>query len=63
MITKQIITNENVPVAVVLDYNEYLELENIKDDFNDYFTAAETLKENKVWTNHEDMLKMLDIED
>jgi hypothetical protein len=62
VITKQIISNENVPVAVVLDYNEYIELENIKDDFNDYFTAVETLKDNKVWTKHEDMIKMLENE-
>lgn len=63
MITKQIITNENVPIAVVLDYNEYIELEQIKDDFNDYFSAVETLNNNQNWTKHEDMLKMLEIED
>ena len=63
MITKQIISNENIPVAVVLDYNEYIELEHIKDDFNDYFSAVETLNETKVWTKHEDMLKMLETVD
>ena len=63
MISKQIISNENTPLAVVLDYNEYVELIQIKDDFNDYFSAVETLSDNKVWTKHEDMLKMLEIED
>ena len=62
MITKQIIKNENQPVAVILDYNEYLELEQIKDDYNDYFSAVETLQENKIWTKHEDMLKILELE-
>jgi len=63
VITKQIIKNENVPVAIILDYNEYLELEKFKEDYNDYISGIETLQKNNNWTNHEDMLKLLEVKD
>ncbi len=61
MITKQLIKEDDTPVAVVLDYEEYLRLLQIEEDYLDYNAAAKTKKTNKNWTDHEDLKAKLGI--
>jgi hypothetical protein len=61
MITKQLIKEDDTPVAVVLDYEEYLRLKQVEEDYLDYNAAAETKKTNKNWTDHKDLKKELGI--
>ena len=55
MIKTQIIKEGNQPIAVILDYKEYLRLKEIEEDKFDYYTAFEIKKNNKIWTDHEDL--------
>ncbi|HPS58032.1 MAG TPA: hypothetical protein PK514_07990 [Spirochaetota bacterium] len=55
MIKKHIIKEEGKPVAVVLDYNEYVELKAMAEDKPDYYTAIETKRKNKKWVSHDDL--------
>lgn len=60
MITTQIIKEGKKPVAVILDYEEYLRLREIAQDRSDYETAIETKNANNKWTDHADLKKQLD---
>jgi len=59
MIKTQIINEDNKPVAVILDYKEFLRLKELEEDISDYNSALEVKKNNTVWINHEDIKKEL----
>jgi Ethanolamine utilization protein EutJ (predicted chaperonin) len=59
MIKKQIIKEDNKPVAVVLDYQEYLKLEEYREDVIDYQEAVEIKRTNKKWVDHDNLKKDL----
>ncbi|OGW16345.1 MAG: hypothetical protein A3K09_00930 [Nitrospinae bacterium RIFCSPLOWO2_12_FULL_47_7] len=59
MIKTQIIKEDRKPVAVILDYKEYLRLKEIEEDRGDYFSALDVKKKNKKWTSHRDLKKTL----
>ena len=55
MIKTQVIHENDNPVAVVLDYNEYLRLKEIEEDREDCCSALETKLNNKKWISHNDL--------
>jgi hypothetical protein len=57
MIKKHIIKEEGKPVAVILDYNEYMELKALAEDRRDYYNAIETKRNNKKWIPHDELKK------
>ena len=61
MIKPQLIEIENKPVAIILDYNEYLRLKEIEEDKSDYYSALKTKLQNKKWINHKDLKKDLNL--
>lgn len=61
MIKTQIINEDDKPVAVILDYQEYLRLKEIEEDVSDYNSALEVKENNTVWIRHDDLKKELDL--
>ena len=61
MIESQIIKENSKPIAIILDYNEYLRLKEYEMDIKDYFSAVETKQTNKKWFTHDEMKKELNI--
>lgn len=61
MIKTQIIKENRRPVAVILDYKEYMRLKEIEEDKTEYDSALETKKKNKKWTSHKDLKKALGV--
>jgi len=61
MIKKHIIKEEGKPVAVILDYKEYMELKAMAEDKSDYYSAIETKRNNKKWVSHEELKMEFDI--
>lgn len=59
MIKTQIIEENGQPIAVILDYVEYLRLKEIEQDKLDYYSAIETKRQNKKWTGHPKLKKKL----
>lgn len=59
MIRMQIIKEGRKPVAVILDYKEYLRLKEIEEERNDYSSALDVKKKNKQWTTHRNLKKSL----
>lgn len=59
MIKKQIIKEDNKPIAVILDYEEYQRLKEIEQDHFDYYSALAVKRKNKKWTTHKDLKKEL----
>jgi len=59
MIKTSILKENNKPVAVVLDYQEYLRLKNLEKDKNDYLEAVSIKKKNKKWLQHNELKKEL----
>ncbi|KWT94600.1 hypothetical protein [Candidatus Magnetominusculus xianensis] len=57
----QVIEEDGKPVAVIMDYNEYLKYKEIEDDRDDYYSAVETKLKNKEWVNHKDLKTKLGI--
>ncbi|MBI5192006.1 MAG: hypothetical protein HZA08_01035 [Nitrospirae bacterium] len=55
MIKTQIIKEDTKPVAVILDYKEYLRLKDIEQDKVDHYSAMEVKKKNKKWVSHKDL--------
>lgn len=55
MIKTQIIREDNKPIAIIIDYQEYLRLKEIEQDTKDYYSALKTKQENKVWIKHNDL--------
>jgi hypothetical protein len=60
MIEKQIIKENNIPIAVIIDYSEYIELQTIAEDKFDYFSALKIKMSNKKWTTHNDLKKEIE---
>ncbi|OHD55527.1 MAG: hypothetical protein A2Y33_00790 [Spirochaetes bacterium GWF1_51_8] len=61
MIKTQIIKEDEKPVAVVLDYEEYKRLLSIEQDKDDIASADKVKRQNKKWTAHSDLKKELGI--
>ena len=59
MIKTQIVKENNKPVAVIMDYKEYVRLREIEQERKDYYFAARTRDANKKWTDHEELKKDL----
>jgi hypothetical protein len=59
LVKTQIIRKDKEPVAVILDYKEYLRLKGIEQDGKDYRSALAVKKRNKTWTDHEALKKDL----
>lgn len=61
MIKTQIVREGRKPVAVILDYEEYLRLKGIAEDKEDYVTALNVKNTNKTWKDHDQLKKELDL--
>ena len=61
MIKTQVVKEDNKPVAVVLDYNEYKRLREIEQDKIDYETAIDVKNKNNKWVSHNKLKKELGI--
>lgn len=61
MIKTQIINEDSKPVAVVLDYGEYLRLKKIEEDASDYMSALEVKEQNTSWITHAALKRELDL--
>ena len=61
MIEMQVIKEDNKPVAVILDYKEYIRLKEIEQDVEDYNMAVDVKTTNKKWMKHEDLKKELNL--
>jgi hypothetical protein len=59
MVKTQIIRKDKEPVAVVLDYSEYIRLKEIEQDSEDYRSAVLVKEKNKKWTTHKDLKRDL----
>ena len=59
MIKTQIVKENDKPVAVVLDYKEYLRLKEIEQDRKDYYSALQVKMKNKKWMSHKDLKKAI----
>lgn len=59
MIKTQIIKEDNKPVAVVMDYKEYLKLKEAEQDKSDYYSALRIKMKNKKWIKHDVLKKEL----
>ncbi len=61
MIKTQVIKEDNKPVAVILDYNEYKRLKEIEQDKADYYSAVSVKAKNKKWTSHAELKSRLGV--
>jgi PHD/YefM family antitoxin component YafN of YafNO toxin-antitoxin module len=61
VIKTQLVKENNKPVAVVIDYKEYLRLKDIEEDRNDYYSALDVKLKNKKWKSHADLKKELNL--
>ncbi len=59
MIKTQIVKENNKPVAVIIDYKEYLRLKEIEEDRKDYYSGLRVKMKNKKWKTHEELKKEL----
>ncbi len=59
MIKTQIVRQDSRPVAVIIDYKEYLRLKEIEEERKDYYSAAKVKMRNKKWKSHENLKKDL----
>lgn len=57
MITQNIILQDGKPVAVVVDYNETMNLIERTQDMDDYADAVQQKQTNTAWTDHETLKK------
>ena len=55
MIKTQIINEDDKPIAVIMDYKEYLRLKEYEEDVSDYLSATEVKKKNTVWIKHKNL--------
>ncbi|MDD5092585.1 MAG: hypothetical protein PHQ23_16935 [Candidatus Wallbacteria bacterium] len=61
MIKTQIIKENDRPVAVILDYDEYLRLKECKQELDDYNRGSVTKQKTRKWTGHEELKKQLKV--
>ncbi|MCK9245249.1 MAG: type II toxin-antitoxin system Phd/YefM family antitoxin [Candidatus Marinimicrobia bacterium] len=57
MIETNVIKQNDKPVAVIIDYKEYVRLRQIEEDFLDYSSAMQVKEQNQVWIKHSDLKK------
>ncbi|MCX7049982.1 MAG: hypothetical protein NTX50_31425 [Candidatus Sumerlaeota bacterium] len=62
MIRTQLIKESNKPIAVILDYSEYLKLLEARQDREDYLSAARVKATNRKWHSHAEIKKKLGIQ-
>jgi hypothetical protein len=62
MIKTQIVKENDKPVAVVLDYKEYLRLKEIEQDRKDFYSASQVKLKSKKWTSRKDLKKANDLD-
>ncbi|MBF0520850.1 MAG: hypothetical protein HQK92_14155 [Nitrospirae bacterium] len=62
MIKTQIIEQDTKPVAVIMDYKEYLKYKEIEQDRDDYYSGVETKLKNKKWIGHQELKEKLGIQ-
>ena len=62
MIKTQLIKESNKPIAVILDYGEYLKLLEARQDREDYLSAAQVKATNRKWISHNAIKKKLGIQ-
>jgi hypothetical protein len=61
MIKTQLIRQSKKPIAVILDYDEYIRLKEIEQDKEDYISALKVKRTNKKWVSHLELKKELGI--
>lgn len=61
MIKTQIIKEDDRPVAVIIDYSEYLRLKECKEELEEYNRAVKTKARTRKWTSHENLKKDLGV--
>lgn len=59
MIKTQVIKKSGKPVAVILDYREFLRLKEADMDKKDYQSALQVKRKTKKWTSHKDLKESL----
>jgi len=59
VIKTQIVREDKKPVAVIMDYREYLRLKEMEENRNDYYSAMRVKMKNKKWKNHAEVKKEL----
>ena len=59
MIETQIIRQGKKPVAVILDFKEYMKLKEIQQEYEDYQDAIKAEQNTKKWHSHDDVKKKL----
>jgi len=59
MIKTHIVKADDKPVAVIMDYQEYLRLKEIEEDRIDYYSALQVKEKNKKWKSHAELKKEL----
>lgn len=59
MIKTQVIKEDNKPVAVILDYNEFKRLKEIEQDKIDYNSVLDVKRKNKKWVSHKELKEAL----
>ncbi|OGV98459.1 MAG: hypothetical protein A3F81_00590 [Nitrospinae bacterium RIFCSPLOWO2_12_FULL_39_93] len=57
MIKTQVIKEDSMPVAVILDYKEYMRLKEVEQDRIDYYSALDVKRKNKKWVSHNALKK------
>jgi hypothetical protein len=62
MVETQIIKKNNKPIAVVIDFEQYLKYKAMEEDQGDYKSAIEVKKKNKIWHNNKNVKKELKLE-
>ena len=62
MIKTQIIKEDKKPVAVIMDYEEYIRLKTIEEDKSDYYSSLNVKLKNKKWKDHDELKKDMGID-
>jgi hypothetical protein len=55
MIKTQFVEENGNPIAVIMDYEEYLKLKELEEDREDYNSAYSVKSTNIKWTSHQDL--------
>jgi hypothetical protein len=61
MIKTQIVKADDKPIAVIMDYKEYLRLKEIEEDKEDYYSALKVKMKNQKWKRHHDLKSELEL--
>ena len=61
MIKTQVIKEGNKPIVVVMDYEEYVKLQELVEDVEDYKKVVKIKKTNKKWIRFEELRKEMNL--